>query len=129
MLSCIYGDFDVAKRLVDQVSSYSFLDQLCSRRHIRLMYLGLASVIIGRQKGWRKTCKYGKLGKKIRNLFQAETEMGNVNAHPVLTILLAEEHPSKELYDGAIRVCARSGLMQVRYTLLLLLLYFPPWTV
>ena len=129
MLSCVYGDFDVAKKLVDQVSSYSFLDPLCSRRHIRLMYLGLASVIIGRQKGWCKKCKYGKLGKKIIKLFQAETEMGNVNAHPVLTMLLAEEKPSKELYDDAIRVCARSGLMQVRCTFLMLLHYCSPCNV
>ena len=37
--------------------------------------------------------------------------MGNVNSHSVLTMMLAEETPSKELYDKAIRDCGRSGLV------------------
>ena len=65
MLACIYGDFKVAKKLVDHVSSYSFIDAMSTRRQIRLTYLGLAAVAIGREKGWCKKCKYGKLGKKI----------------------------------------------------------------
>ena len=46
-------------------------------------------------------------------LFKVETEVGSVNAHPILTMLQAEEKPSKELYDKAIRQCGRSGLMHV----------------
>jgi hypothetical protein len=51
-------------------------------------------------------------GKKIIKLFLAETEMGSVNAHPILQMLQAEEKPSKELYDKAIKSCGRSGLIQ-----------------
>ena len=117
MLCCIYGDFKAAKTLVDQLSSYSLtLDPLCSRQHIRLGYLGLAAVVISREKGWCKKCKYGKLGKKIIRIFKEETEMGNVNSHPILRMLLAEENgKDKQLYDDAIKVCARSGLLQVSF--------------
>lgn len=38
--------------------------------------------------------------------------MGSVNAHPILQMLQAEEKPSKERYDKAIKSCGRSGLMQ-----------------
>jgi hypothetical protein len=55
---------------------------------------------------------YFLTGKKIIRLFLAETEMGSVNAHPILQMLQAEEKPSKELYDKAIKSCGRSGLIQ-----------------
>jgi hypothetical protein len=64
VLACIFGDFETAKTLVDQVSSYSFMDSVTTRRHIRLTYLGLAAVAIGRERGWCKKCKYGSLGTK-----------------------------------------------------------------
>ena len=111
MLACIYGDFKVARKLIDQLSVYSLSDLLEPRKHLRTSYLGIASMIVGRERGWRRKCKYGSLGKKILKRYKAEAECGSVNAHPIMNMLLAEENPSKEAYDRSIRECARSGLL------------------
>jgi hypothetical protein len=112
MLSCIYGDFHKARHLVDESMSYSLQDLVEPRKHIRLVYLGLAVLAVGRERGWRPKCKYLSLGRKILKIFQVETESGSVNSHPILQMMQAEEHQSNELYEIAIKSTGRSGLRQ-----------------
>ena len=108
MLSCVFGDWDTAMEMLEIVSSYPFNDMVSFRGHIRLTYIGLAAVVLGRDRGIRK---YKKLGKTIIKRLTNEVKLGaGVNAHPVLEMLLAEERPSKSRYERASRACGRSGL-------------------
>jgi hypothetical protein len=108
MLACIYNDFDRAEKLVDALESYLTGDSFISRAYHRTLFMGLASIVLGRTSGKRK---YRALGKKVIKNFTSDLKKGSVNAHPIVLMLEAEESPSKERYDKAISGCARLGLV------------------
>jgi len=62
-----------------------------------------------------KTAKYRKkshsVEKKMLKLFITEMKYNNGNAYPIVSMLEAEESPSKDNYENAIKACARLGLI------------------
>merc|ERR1712137_472728 len=47
----------------------------------------------------------------MHKFFTTDMKYGSVNAFPIVTMFEAEESPSKEKYDKAIKACARLGLV------------------
>lgn len=107
ILSCIYNDWETAELMVRELEPYLTGDSFITRAHNRSTYMGLAAIKIGRQKGKKY---FRNIGQKALKLYKSDVKKGSVNAHPVLTMFQAEEHPSKEAYDKAIKTCARLGL-------------------
>ena len=108
LLAVIYGDMNVAKEMVDTVSSFPFSDLVTFRGHLRVTYTGLAAVALGRM----GDKKYATIGRSIINRVKVDVKAGAVNLYPILLMLQAEENPSKTRYDTAIKACGRSGLIQ-----------------
>jgi predicted ATPase len=108
MLACIYSDFEVAKAMIDILAEYPFRELITFRGYLRATYIGLAALVLGRQRG---NGKYAEIGKKIISSMKADAKLGAVNSLPVLLMLKAEQNPTKETYNEAIKACARSGLV------------------
>jgi len=111
LLACYYSDWDTAEVLVDALDEYlDTHDNFLARSHVRRCYLGLAGFALGRKsKSAKNRKKYGAVGKKMLKSFTTEMKYGSVNAYPMVTMLEAEEAPSKHSYDKAIKACARLG--------------------
>lgn len=113
MLSCVYGDWDTAETLMDDLEQYiNVTDSFYFRFHYRRCYMGLAGFALSRNaSSTKKRKKYLAMGKKILKSFTTEMKDGSVNAYPIVAMLEAEESPSKEKYNKAIKACARLGLV------------------
>jgi hypothetical protein len=113
MLCCVYGDWNTAETVMDDLEQYIDVpDGFYLRFHYRRCYMGLAGFALSRSaSSMRKRKKYLAMGKKILKSFTTEMKDGSVNAYPIVAMLEAEESPSKEKYDKAIKTCARLGLV------------------
>lgn len=113
MLCCVYNDFDTAETVLDALDEWVDAEEMfIFRLHFRRCYLGLAAFALSREcKTVKKRKKYQAIGKKILKFFTADMKYGSVNAFPIVSMLEAEESPSKEKYDKAIKACARLGLV------------------
>jgi hypothetical protein len=109
MLSCIFGDLKTAEEMLVILDKYPTADHLVARGHLRRCYTGLAAFAVGHARGKKK---YLHLGTKILKEVKEDVKQGSVNAHPILSLLVAEESRTQARYDEAIKVCARSGLIQ-----------------
>lgn len=106
-LAVIYGDMDTAEIMLEELESFQ-KDLFIVRAHVRRTAMALAALRLGHTTGKKK---YRTLGTKLMKDFGSEAKTGNVNAHPIYTMLQAELHRSKEHYDNAIRSCSRLGLL------------------
>ena len=109
MLSCIFGDLETAEEMLMVLDKYPTTDHIVARGHLRRCYTGLAAFAVGRARGKKK---YLHLGTKILKQVKEDVKQGSVNAHPMLLLLVAEESHTQARYDEAIKLCARSGLIQ-----------------
>jgi hypothetical protein len=109
MLSCIFGDLKTAEEMLGILDKYPTADLSVARGHLRRCYTGLAAFAVGHARGKKK---YLQLGTKILKQVKADVKQGSVNAHPILSLLEAEQSRSQGKYDEAIKLCARSGLIQ-----------------
>jgi predicted ATPase len=110
-LACIFNRWDEAAKLVDALEKHLNQDRFVARHHLRLTYVGVASVILGRVSTRRKG-HYRQLGNKVTKMWKAQIKNGSQNAFPLVVMLEALESPSKSRFDEAIRTCARLGLRQ-----------------
>ena len=108
ILSLVYRDWRTAEELIGNLESFLESDQFLIRASLRRSAVALAAFQISRANGRRKL---RQMARKITKEFRDELKRGNVNALPLYTMLEAEESPSKEKYDNAIRSCARLGLV------------------
>jgi len=113
MLCCIYNNFDTAEILLDALDEWvDAKEMFIFRLHFRRCYMGLAGFALSREcKTAKKRKKYQAIGKKMLKFFITDMKYGSVNAYPIVSMLEAEESPSKEKYDKAIKTCARLGLV------------------
>eukprot|EP00980_Cylindrotheca_fusiformis_P003353 scaffold747_cov120-Cylindrotheca_fusiformis.AAC.9 len=113
MLCCVFGDWCTAEVVMDDLEKYlDTPDAFNMRFHFRRCYMGLAAFGLSREaRSTKKRKKYRTIGKKILQSFASDMKDGSVNAFPIVRMLEAEESPSKENYDKAIRACARLGLV------------------
>jgi predicted ATPase len=107
MLSFVFRDVDSGLTVVEELSKYPVFNPNLARSYMRQIFTGLVAFMLYRKTGVRK---YLKLGQSALDFFQEAVKNSSINAYPMLSLLQAEKTPSKEGYDNAIRVCARSGL-------------------
>lgn len=108
LLACIFYDLDAASKALDIVSSHPFKDLSIARLHLRVTYLGVAAFLLWHERGNKQ---HKKIGRKAIGLMKSFAKNGSVNASMSLIILQALEAPSQAMYDKAIAVCGRSGLL------------------
>eukprot|EP00980_Cylindrotheca_fusiformis_P003349 scaffold747_cov120-Cylindrotheca_fusiformis.AAC.5 len=113
MLCCVFGDWGAAETVLDDLQKYlDARDPVNFRSHFRRCYMGLAAFGLSREAtSIARRKKYQIMGKRILKSFETEMKNGSVNAFPIVCMLEAEESPSKEKYDKAIKACARLGLV------------------
>mmetsp|Transcript_44736 Transcript_44736/g.107974 ORF Transcript_44736/g.107974 Transcript_44736/m.107974 type:complete len:1085 (+) Transcript_44736:96-3350(+) len=113
MLSCIFDDWDTAELVLDGLEEWvDSQEAFIFRLHARRCYMGLAGFALSRVcKNSKKRKKFLSIGKKMLKFFTTDMKYGSVNAYPIVSMLEAEESPSKEKYDKAIKTCARLGLV------------------
>eukprot|EP00934_Nitzschia_sp_Nitz4_P005477 Nitzschia sp. Nitz4//scaffold219_size35776//22461//25811//NITZ4_007825-RA/size35776-processed-gene-0.12-mRNA-1//-1//CDS//3329542323//5467//frame0 len=107
LLANVYGDLEACKKSLDVLDTNKH-DIFVARSYFRQTLMALAAFRLARSTGKQN---YRSLGKKIKKRFEADVKRGNVNAHAIYLMLVAEASPSKENYDVAIRACARLGLL------------------
>ncbi|KAL7556267.1 hypothetical protein ACA910_006332 [Epithemia clementina (nom. ined.)] len=108
LLAVIYGKWDTAEHLIGELEPSLDTDHFYVRSSMRGSTMALAAFHISRSNGKRKL---RQMARKILKEFRDALKKGNVNALPLHTMLNAEESPSKEKYEHAIRSCARLGLI------------------
>ena len=113
MLCCVFGDWITAETLIDDLEEFGDeRDPFLMRSHFRHCYVGLAAFALSRaEKDPKLRKKYLAIGKKMLKCFTKEMKCGSVNAFPIVQMLEAEQSPSKERYDKAIKATARLGLV------------------
>ena len=113
LLAVVFGDWPTAEAMMEALEEYVDVnDAFLLRTHFRRCYLGLAGFALSRKAKTAKTRKkYLSIGKKMLKHFATDMKYGSVNAYPIVSMLEAEESPSKEKYDKAIKACARLGLV------------------
>ena len=114
MLACIFQDWEAADELVSALEPFLYSITWFLRRHFYLVYMGYASVVLGKKANVTKRQKYRLLGKIIIKIFRKLLKDGSSDALPVIMMLEAIKYPSKKRFDEAIRASARLGL--VHYT-------------
>ena len=108
-LSVIYGNFDETAAMLEILETVGQKTDIhLIRRHLRLMYTGLAAFGLYRHKGEKR---YKIMGKKVMTAVREQLNRGSMNVHCILLMLEAEQTPTISRYDDAIRACSRSGLV------------------
>ncbi|KAL7556272.1 hypothetical protein ACA910_006337 [Epithemia clementina (nom. ined.)] len=108
VLAIIYGKLDAAELLIGPLEQFSDHDQLYVRSSMRRLFMALAGFKLCRTCGKRR---FRPMACKVSKEFRDSLKRGNVNALPFYIMLYAEESPSKDKYENAIRSCARLGLI------------------
>lgn len=113
LLSVVFGDWPTAEAMMEALEEYVDADDaFLVRTHFRRSYIGLACFALSRKaKTTKARKKFLAIGKKMLKHFTTDMKYGSVNAYPIASMLEAEESPSKEKYDKAVRACARLGLV------------------
>ncbi|MGK3757380.1 MAG: hypothetical protein ACI8RD_009694 [Bacillariaceae sp.] len=112
MLACIYRKWETAEKLVDALQPHLQSDKFFARKHLYLVYMGYASLVLGEKaSNLRRRIHFRQLGKKIINIFKDQLKHGSKNALHIILMLEAIESPSKEKFDEAIRNTARLGMV------------------
>jgi predicted ATPase len=111
LLACVYNDVGAMDTALDVMLEFALVsDPLIVRQHVRMTYVGIACLQVGRE---RRNRKYLKVGRKIMKEFFFLARQGSVNAHPVLLLLQAVEENTEEKYNQASTACARAGLIHL----------------
>lgn len=108
MLSCIFGCWEMAEMLLEELEPFGSIDLSPSRGLLRSSTRALAAFKLARMKGNKK---HRSTGLGILKEIEKEVKKGNVNAFPFLYMLEAEASPSKVKYDASIRAFARLGFL------------------
>lgn len=107
MLTYVFRDANTGRTVLEELSKYPVFNPNIGRSYMRQIFTGLVAFMLHRKTGSRK---YLKMGNAALEFFQEAVKNSSINAYPMLTLLQAEKSLSKDAYDDAIRVCARSGL-------------------
>jgi len=118
-LAYIYGNHEVAKEMISELSAYHRdRDLVVARKYARDTFSALVAFALARETGEKKYLAHGR---RLLKEFRRQTKQGSVNAYPVYVFLLAEDGSItsndavsvKTLYDEAIKACTRSGLLHM----------------
>jgi len=111
MLACIYQEWDTAKELINALEPFLNKDPWYIRHHLYLVYMGYASIALGRKVDGKKGQHFRQLGNKIIRKFKELLKRGSADALPIIQMLQAIKSPSKERFDEVRRTTARQGLI------------------
>jgi len=110
-LACIYRKWEIAEELVGNLQSHIQSDKFIPRKHLYLVYMGYACLILGEKARRTRRIHFRQLGKKVINIFKDQLKQGSKNALYVILMLEAIESPSKEKFHEAIRATSRLGIV------------------
>jgi hypothetical protein len=108
MLASIFRSTTTLRDILDALSDFPSFNPALARMHLRFVFTGY-----GAYQMFHKTRenRYYAMGGKALEYFKEAMEKGSLNAYPMYAFLLAVKTPSKETFDEAIKVCARSNLV------------------
>ena len=121
-LAVLFDEQATMERMLERLDEYPIHDLLTVRQHLRMTYIGLASMILCSRKpnrrgsisnqssGATKADKWAKLSLKY---FEEFSRFGSPNAQPVHACLKALNKPSVSAFDEAIDACANAGLLNL----------------
>ena len=117
-LSVIFDDQQGMEEMLNRLDEYPPQDVLTVRQHLRLTYMGLASLILllPNQKSKRSDPRLGNAEKWSKLSFQFFEELarfGSPNAQPVYSCMKALRKPNIALFDEAIQMCGNAGLLNL----------------
>jgi len=107
-LAVIFDDEAVMDEMLDRLDSYPVHDIPIARQHIRMTYVGFASLILG-----NKTDKHKKWADTCMDFFEKLSRFGSPNAQPVHLCLKALKTPSIASFDEAIQTVESFGLLNL----------------
>ena len=117
ILASVFGDDKVSLEMLDRLVPYPQFDFPIAREHLRDLFMGLEAFRLARQNDSCQELKDRKkltmIGRQKMKIFQRLSKKGSMNARVYLLCLRAEERPSKERYDEAIRACSSSTLLHL----------------
>uniref|UniRef100_A0A7S4JG53 Orc1-like AAA ATPase domain-containing protein n=1 Tax=Odontella aurita TaxID=265563 RepID=A0A7S4JG53_9STRA len=105
-LAYIFCEEGTMKDMIEILSDYPLQDVMAPRQHVRLTFLGLASLSL-KDKGKHKC---SEVGVKVVKYFKNLAKIGSVSARPVYLCLKAVSTPGKKAYDEAISACSECNL-------------------
>ena len=105
-LAVVFDVEAVMDEMLDRLKDFPVYDLPIERQHIRMSYVGFASLILKSRKHmkWAKTCL---------KFFEKLASFGSPNAPPVYACMKALENPRKTVFDDAIRICGSVGLLNL----------------
>jgi len=118
LLAVIFDDELAMDEMIEKLDAFPVFDAIVLREHIRMCFVGLASLILG-----RKTDLQKKWATKCMRYFEKLTRYGSPNAEPVYICFQALSKPSAEAFEDAIDVLDGlamvhlSAIMNERYAI------------
>ncbi len=107
MLGVIFDDEDTMEEMMVRLEDYPHFDLPIVRMHLRLLFHGIASLLLGR----RKTNKnYSRKGFEMMEEFKKLARIGSENAQPAYKCLQAVYYHKKFYYEEAIASCSSMKL-------------------
>ena len=115
VLACIFGSEDVSDAMLGRLAEYPDFDFPLAREHLRDVFMGIEALRLSRNLNNQRNDhkKFALLGRQKMKTFQRLAKRGSTNARVFLQCLRAEDRPSKERYDTAIRACTDSSFLHL----------------
>ena len=110
MLAVIYDDEATMIQMLDRLDEYPIHDLCIVRQHLRMTYVGLASLLLKQKKS---TGMHEKWAKTSMKFFEDLSRFGSPNAQPVHACMKALNRPNVPAFDEAIQICANAGLLNL----------------
>lgn len=107
MLAVIFDDEETMEEMMIRLEAYPYFDLPVVRMHLRLLYHGLASLLLGRRKAKRDYCRQGL---EMMKEFQKLVRIGSENAQPVYKCFQAVYQNKRRYYEEAIGACSAMNL-------------------
>lgn len=103
MLAVIFDDEETMEEMMVRLEPYPYFDLPVARLHLRLLFHGISSLVLGRR---RKKHEYTRKGMRMLEEFKKLDKIGSENAQPVCKCFRALRQNKKSLYDDAIAMCS-----------------------
>ncbi|KAL7576178.1 hypothetical protein ACA910_004832 [Epithemia clementina (nom. ined.)] len=120
-LAVIFDDEEGMEEMLDLLDEYPTFDILTLRQHLRMTYMGFASLILAQKMLRSPGHSYSmhtirlvqKWAREALKFFEELSRFGSPNAQPVYACMKALSKPSVVAFDDAIKACANAGLINL----------------
>lgn len=107
VLGVIFNNEETMEQMMARLEDYPYFDLPVVRMHLRLLFHGLASLLLGRRK---KRKEYTRKGLEMMQEFKNLAQIGSENAQPAYKCFQAIYYHKKSYYDEAIAACSSMKL-------------------